>query len=137
MYVILCEYKEQTHRGMKRKYRLRRKADNPFTKLTGKPVIKLSGASSCIVVDGKIITAKPYVSKPTKTKVVAAYLYLSHPSIVAAYPFPPPLITDGREVNEHSFSISDIKKVKQICKIDQCVNPDHLIVTLQDAQGWG
>jgi hypothetical protein len=119
---------------MARKHRLKRSANNPFTKLTGKPVIKLSGVSSCQVVDGKTINLKE-IGKQAPTKLVAAFLYLTHPSILSEFSSPHLLPPDS--LNEHTISLSDIKKVVQTCGVDQCVNPAHLQVTLREQQGWG
>lgn len=116
---------------MARKHRLKRTADNPFTKLTGKPVIKLSGASNCIVVESKMTTCKPLKQSPTK--IVAAYLYITHPQLMIEFGFTPMLPS----TNHYTFQLSEIKKVIQTCGVDQCVHPDHLQVIIKEQKyGW-
>lgn len=121
---------------MARKHRLKIHADNPFTKLTGKPVIKLTGMSNCTVVNGKTLFMQKEVGKQAPTKLVAAYLYLLHPEILESFSITPLLPTDS--YNQYSLSLSDIK-VEQTCGVDQCVNPSHLEVSIKSDinYGWG
>lgn len=119
---------------MARKHRLKKHADNPFTKLTGKPVIKLTGSSSCIVTSGKMIKVpQEGIIKQTNVKVVAALLYLKNPDTLLLYDLPP--ILDPLLYNEYTVSPEDIK-VTQSCGVDQCVNIEHLIVEIKKSNTW-
>lgn len=116
---------------MKRIYLLRKRAKNPFTKITGLKAIQLDGG--CLIVEQNYITRLPkYVSKPTQTKFVAAYLYLTQPQILTDFGYEPlmPLI------NEYTFTSQQIKRVKQTCGITQCVNPRHLQISIEENNNW-
>ncbi len=101
---------------MKKKYRLRKSADNLFTNLTGTPAIQLSGSSNCLVTKQKKIIL-PYTNAQTPIKKAAYHLY-------------------------NDIPLDEIGIIKQSCGVDQCVHPDHLYESnpkkeIDAALAWG
>lgn len=108
----------------KRKERIKKNADNPFTAMTGIPVTRLSGkgaippshTSPCWIVG-----TKNYKFIPAR-KVSYAIAKRWLPMYIAV----------------DATRMKDLR-VKQSCKIDQCVNPEHLIgkeKTIDPADRW-
>lgn len=98
----------------KKRQKRRRKADNPFTKVTGFEIIKLTGNSDCWVV--KELTSNYIPVRKISYAAFAGWL----PNEITP--------TNNR---------MRLLRVKQTCGVDQCVNPEHLAAKEKEYQPWG
>jgi hypothetical protein len=94
--------------------KIKRTATNAFSKVTGIPVIKLSGSSDCWICAQTLCEQVP----------VRKLSYGAHNGYG-----PHELKVDSRKMS--------LLRVKQTCGVDQCVNPDHLVGEVKEFNPWG
>lgn len=118
---------------MKKIYRLRKSATNPFTKITGIKAIQITGGSNCLISIQKTVTSLPrMVDRPISIKRTAAFFYLTSPEILKSFGFE----LKVKPYNIYNFTQDDILKVTQTCGVLECVHPDHLTIKIKPTNIW-
>ena len=95
-----------SHYRNRKKERIKKRADNRFTAITGFIVTRLTGSCDCWIVHQQEFNRQP-VKK-------IAYAALNG--------------WQEYEMESGAKRMSHLR-VKQSCKVDQCVNPEHLVGT--------
>lgn len=105
----------------KRKRRIQKSADNPFTAYTAIPVIRLTG---------------PGATPPgheTPCIIASPKNYRFMPVRKVAYAIAHGWLDMNINVNARKMKLL---RVKQSCGVDQCVNPDHLVGTEKEYEPY-
>ena len=108
------------HRN-KRKERIKKSADNPFTAKTGVPVTRLTGKGAI----------PPEHTSPCH--IISVGRIYEMPARKVAYA----IYNNWQVFNiNHKARKMRLLRVKQSCGIDQCVNPEHLVGTEKEYQPY-